>query len=110
MPGSRSGPKTNSPRTSSTAISPQPTWSNTRQEYGGSVARVVLQGDLELLLGAPAVEGQRHAVADLVLADRDDQLVHAADLGVTDRRDDVAGPHSGLLRRAAGHDGTHQRS
>src|SRR5690242_131154 len=110
MPGSRSGPKTNRPSTSRTEISPQPRWLNTLSAYGGSVPRVVLQGHLHLLLGAVAVVGERHRVADLVLADRDDQLVDAVHVGVAHRGDDVAGLQARLLRRAVGDRGADERA
>src|SRR6476661_10113798 len=110
MPGRRSGPKTNSPSTSRTEISPQPRWLNTLSAYGGSVPRVVLQRHLHLLLRSVAVVGERHRVADLVLADRDDQLVDAVHVGAADRGDDVARLQARLLRRPVGDCGANERA
>src|SRR3954469_16467874 len=110
MPGSFSGPKTKSPSTSSTEISGHPSELNTAEAYGRSVALVVLQGDPGGRLLPAAEVGERHRLAHLVLADRDDELVDAVYRGAVDGGDRVADADAGVLGGRAVDEPLHGRA
>src|SRR6059058_4395253 len=93
MPGSRSGPKTNSPSSSRTAASGQPSPPSTCPPPPGPPrlrGGLVLQDDLRGAGLGPAEVPDRDDVADAVLPQVVDELVDAVDALARHLRDDVA--------------------
>src|SRR3954469_22641774 len=94
-PGSRSGPRTTSPMTSSTSISPHPTLANIASVVRGGVHR---QRDL----AAIADHLDRGVLADLQLTDRDREFIGVGHRAVTDLDHDVVLEDAGFLSGTTG--------